>query len=427
MFNGQAPVILEVQGLKNPRDAHGFRPGGNDEDIKFSSKSSYLKITRITDVFPISVILNYNSDCSSVEQEEFYFEAKMTKGNNSIAVGLIEHQKVYEYLHEVSGYMIDHEEDEYEEPDWDALKVPLWPNSCWSYTYHGDTGKLWNGDEGKFCCRPLLVNDVVGCGIDKEQHQLFFTLNGEKIIETFDSVLFIKNMYPIIGFKGEGAEVKINVNAKSFLYQPKVISTKMFPTPETFTDEWTKNMICCSKLTDGLAYDHLKDVTLISKDEQEIKCHGLILSIRSKVFQAMLEPTKNEDNKINIKDFDASTIKKMVWFLYSDKAEDKEIDMELLGIANMYQIEALQIICEKRLCNELDVNNVLDAWVGANLFRRCNFKELCEKFIFSNWLEVQKSESFSRLFQENCEGVGTLMIKLLSIHSNSKEEKEKNS
>ena len=97
-----------------------------------------------------------------------------------------------------------------------------------------------------------------------------------------------------------------------------------------------------------------------------------------------MDPTNNGCNTIVIKDFDATTISKMLWFMYSDKVKPENIDMELLGISNMYQFEALQIVCEKHLSKELDPKNVMDAWMGAHLLERENFLEVCEEFVISN-------------------------------------------
>ena len=136
----------------------------------------------------------------------------------------------------------------------------------------------------------------------------------------------------------------------------------------------------------------------------------------------MLEPTKQGDNTITIKDFDAQTIKKMLLFVYSDNVEEDGIDMDLLGIANMYQLEALQIFCERRLSNDMDVNNVLDAWVGANLFKRATFLEICESFIIDNWSDIQKTEAFARIMKENCEDIASLMVKMLNVHTDLKKK-----
>ena len=198
------------------------------------------------------------------------------------------------------------------------------------------------------------------------------------------------------------------------MYKPESISESQFPLQETLLDDWNKHIDCTEQAKENLIFDHLKDVTLISKDGHKMKCHGLILSVRSKVFKAMLEPEKNGENVINIKDFDSSTTKKLLWFLYSNKVDEDDIDMDLLAISNMYQIESLQNICERRLCNELDNNNVLDAWMGANLFKRSKFLHACEKFLDKNWFAVQETESFSRIMKERHKEMATLAIKFFT-------------
>ena len=206
-------------------------------------------------------------------------------------------------------------------------------------------------------------------------------------------------------------------------------ASKKFPKPETFSEEWMRQITSSTDLKNNLIFDHLKDTTIVAKDECEIKCHGLILSTRSKVFKAMLEPSKEVGNTINLKDFNASTIHKMLWFMYTDNLDESEseIDMDLLTLANMYQIEALQISCEKKLCNEISIDNVLDAWSSAYLLKRTNLLDRCETFIRKHWMAIQKTESMSRLIRDNSEAMASLMAKLLTIinaPSNKKMEEE---
>ena len=171
---------------------------------------------------------------------------------------------------------------------------------------------------------------------------------------------------------------------------------------------------------ESLIYDHLKDVTVISKDEDEIQCHGLILSVRSKVFETILEPTKKSENTINIKDFDTSTIRKMLRYIYTDTVDEDEIDIDLLAIADMYQIDGLKIACEKNICKDLDVNNVLDAWIGANKFNCNMLLNSCKDFLFDYWLDVQMTKSFSRLMKENGDDMKTLAVMIANMYANSK-------
>ena len=389
------------------------RDDRTESDVKTSGSLSdkLMTFTRITDQRAVTINVNLpNSDTKST-----YFEAKMSMDNNSIAIG-VSPKRCVEY-----NVNADPRADFI--TGWDYVFKWEWPFHG-AYSYHGDTGKVWHNKFGTLCGTPLKTGDVVGCGIDPEKQCVFFTLNGDKLCPTFD-VNPLERWYPMIALKGDGSEVQINLGKKEFVYQPTKISMTHFPQPENRAEKWTKAFDDISEDRYNLVYDHLKDVTIVSKDGQKIKCHGLILCIRSNVFKKMLEPEKNGGNEINITDFDTTTIKKMIWFMYSDKICDDEIDMDLLGIANMYQLEDLQIVCEKRLSATLDINNVLDAWVGANLFKRQIFQEFCEEFINMHWLEVQKTESFTRLMKENAAGMATLAIKMFNLYANSKEDKER--
>lgn len=368
----------------------------------FKDDGKSITITRITDQAPACATLNH----PFFTTRDFYFEAEMTKGNNSIVLGLTP-ETTLKNLTDVNGKAIR---------VWDISINNCWPYDS-AYSYHGDTGKVWNGKVGTICGEYLKVNDVIDCGFNNDKGHIFFTLNGEKLEQTFD-IDRKSTWYPLMACRGEGAELEVNLGGYTFSYQPTMIPAKAFPKPESFCDEWTKQIDHKCQAPTNL--DHLMDVTIVSKDREEIKCHGLVLSVRSKVFSKMLEPAKTIDNIICMKDFDAQTIEKMLTFLYSDKVEEDDFDMDLLGLANMYQIESLEIVCEKRLSNELEVNNVLDAWVGASLFKRNTFRDICEQFIKSHWLEIQNAESFSRLMKENGDAMLSLTVKLLNIDIDQK-------
>jgi len=54
--------------------------------------------------------------------------------------------------------------------------MPGWRSNTWGY--HGDDGKLYMEQEFGFRYSETYgVDDVVGCGVDRE-HNLFFTKNG---------------------------------------------------------------------------------------------------------------------------------------------------------------------------------------------------------------------------------------------------------
>ena len=365
-------------------------------DFRISNKGTYVTFTSVKNQGAVSMSLS-ELLCST---DDFYYEAKMTGTNNSIAVGLISYE-VYVYI----GARFDEEfvggDREVLESwsegtrQWDVIVSDTWPSNH-SYTYHGDTGEVWYNEIGSTAGVPLKIGDTVGWGIDGHKRQIFWTINGCKL-EKSVALKHSTRFHPVIAFKGDDGQLELNFGKQPFVYAGKNAATpEVFPAPKTFYDEWRKEIGNDDELPRTLMFDNLCDVKLLSKENIEIKCHGIVLATRSPVLRAMMDPTNNGGDTIVIKDFDATTISKMLWFMYSDKVKPENIDMELLGISNMYQFEALQIVCEKHLSKELDPKNVMDAWMGAHLLEREIFLEVCEEFVISNWDEVQKTDSFKK-------------------------------
>ena len=290
------------------------------------------------------------------------------------------------------------------------------------YIYHGNSGKAWHDSIGNICGDPLTTNDVIGCGFDLQQNCVFFTNNGEKLDLTFDieTIGFPHIWYPMLGFNGDASRVLLNFGSKPFIYQPNKISPKSFPAPESFSENWSSHVNSALNSSENGYLEELSDMTLVSKDGVEMKCHRLILSVRSKVLKAMVDPATNDGNIIHMKDFDSKTIRNMLCFMYCDKVKDEDIDMELLALANYCQLEPLQIVCERKLCNELDATNAIEALVGADLLKRYKFKEICLTFICAKWSDVQKTDSYSQMMTENPKAMANLMAEMLNMTLGSK-------
>ena len=397
-----------------------------DRYFQICNRKDHIKIEN-TCTFKNTFVVNYPSD----ETRLFYYEAQLTKSNNSIAVGTVLHDLVRDqvnvaYPSSIHRQLIDEEAEiddirglqgsiRIDEPWKEILSMGLWPMRR-SYTFHGESGKAWNNLTGNICGNPLSINDVIGCGVDIDKNCVFFTYNGEKLDFTF-TIAQKGPWYPIIGLSGDASGVLLNFGRQPFLYQPTKVSARNFPTPESFLSDWMSHINSASNGSENGYLEELSDITLVSKDGLEIKCHRLILSVRSTVLKAMVDPAITEGNIIYVKDFDSKTIRKMLRFIYSDKLPDEDIDMELLALSNYYQLEALQIVCERKLCNELNPSNAIDAWIGADLLERSKFREICRTFIYGNWSDVQKTNSYSRSMRDNPGAMARLMAEMLNIQT----------
>ena len=92
----------------------------------------------------------------------------------------------------------------------------------------------------------------------------------------------------MIANRHEGGIMETNFGQKPFVYQVKNGSHN----EETFMGRWMRWVNYSKGTNDKLFGDHLNDLKIISRDNQETECHRLILSVRSDVFKAMFQPEK---------------------------------------------------------------------------------------------------------------------------------------
>ena len=268
--------------------------------------------------------------------------------------------------------------------------------------YEGGGGRVFNGGNTVFRGPKARIKDVIGCGFDKDTLSCFFMLNGQSMGDMIklSSNQLAESMYPFVSLS-DGTAMNSNFGARPFSFKPKwFLVDCSLPTKETINKTWMAKFNNMG--SGGLFCDYLNDAVLESKDGERIGCHRLILSLRSDVFKAMFEPEKKTENPIQMV-FHGTTIQKMIRFIYTDKidGEDSAWDMDLLTIAHQYQIKPLQQICEEKLMQSLDADNVLDAWMSSNLLGAKILNDACESYIYHNWHEIKKSEAFQQMHTES--------------------------
>lgn len=96
-------------------------------------------------------------------------------------------------------------------------RLPGWETHSWGY--HGDDGKMFSGEHaGRHYGPNFSAEDVVGCGINFNTGQAFFTLNGKDLDVCFRDLKEVKP-FPTVGMKKySGASVSVNFGQKPFLF-----------------------------------------------------------------------------------------------------------------------------------------------------------------------------------------------------------------
>ena len=95
--------------------------------------------------------------------------------------------------------------------------------------------------------------------------------------------------------------------------------------------------------------------------DQVFPCHRNIIANCSEVLEKMLLAqnwTENEKKTLKIQDFEPETVKLMIHFIYTQQLpEGSRCDLNLLLIADKYDLKDLVKFCEDELSNNLEVEN----------------------------------------------------------------------
>jgi Ran-binding protein 9/10 len=130
-------------------------------------------------------------------------------------------------------------------------RLPGWETHSWGY--HGDDGKMFSGEHAGRTYGPTFsTNDVVGCGVDFNLGQAFFTVNGRELDTCFRDLKDVRP-FPTVGMKKwSGASVSVNFGQQAFVFD---IAGKMKASRETVQAEIAKAKT--TTLRPGLSEDSL--------------------------------------------------------------------------------------------------------------------------------------------------------------------------
>uniref|UniRef100_A0A0N5B3M8 MATH domain-containing protein n=1 Tax=Strongyloides papillosus TaxID=174720 RepID=A0A0N5B3M8_STREA len=126
---------------------------------------------------------------------------------------------------------------------------------------------------------------------------------------------------------------------------------------------------------------------IIKVGNTEIKVHKAVLASQSPVFYDILNSTSEESQKniIEIKDFNAEVVKKMLKYIYKDEVSDiRDMEDEMFEIASKYELHRLKVISEQFMCNSLSIENVCERFALSDKYPTERLKEHCEELILKN-------------------------------------------
>lgn len=131
----------------------------------------------------------------------------------------------------------------------------------------------------------------------------------------------------------------------------------------------------------------------------ELRAHKCILAARSPVFKAMFNYRLKENltNRVIIDDFRADVVKAMLKYIYTAFLPDdvlRPVAVDLYIAAEKYFIESLKIKCREFLVEHLSLDNVVQAYILAELYEDSMLRKQALKYINENIDKVTQNNDW---------------------------------
>jgi len=158
-----------------------------------------------------------------------------------------------------------------------------------------------------------------------------------------------------------------------------------------------------SDLTTVLENGSLSDVSLVVSG-RSIPAHRVVLASRSSVFRAMFEHNmkESEEGRMDISDCSYEAVAAMLKFMYCDIPPefDDVPPIDVLMVADKYDVPGLRRVCERHILMKLDANNAAHMLlqsdeIGALFLKKWTLEYICMNLdrvmATEEWREVMRS------------------------------------
>lgn len=154
------------------------------------------------------------------------------------------------------------------------------------------------------------------------------------------------------------------------------------------------------------------DVT-VTADGRNFFLHKCLLATSSDVFQAMFttDMIEKNQNTVEITDIRCEILEELFRFIYTGKVNDikKEKVCELLSAAEKYCVKGLKTLCEKKICDNISMLNVIEYLELALMNNAEQLKTNTIKFISLNLDKLIEKKEFDDFGKQNPE----ILIKIM--------------
>jgi len=191
------------------------------------------------------------------------------------------------------------------------------------------------------------------------------------------------------------AVIQFYVNPNETEYTKSIENTKNIEREQNFL----------SSLRSISDLDTLADFSIICEG-REFKCHRVILASMSTVFRAMilnLQFVENKENSVTIEDSTPDIVEAMLEFMAKGVVprdiEEKAID--LIALADKYDLQDLIKICENSLADNITVENVIETLIAIDLHvPNSEHRQKIVDFIKAEGEQVVKSRDWNKFVEK---------------------------
>uniref|UniRef100_A0ABD2X5A2 BTB domain-containing protein n=1 Tax=Trichogramma kaykai TaxID=54128 RepID=A0ABD2X5A2_9HYME len=162
------------------------------------------------------------------------------------------------------------------------------------------------------------------------------------------------------------------------------------------------------------------DFKLITSDENDIPAHKIILALASPVFRAMFthDMLENKSHFVEITDTPYNILVEMLRFIYTGDIVSTKVDivLEILAVADKYQVDSLKIKCGKVLCDALTTDNAVKILMAAHKHQAKYLEDEVIKFIITQTQLLSNSEKMKKI--DDLDVWANLMQVVVKSHKN---------
>ena len=184
----------------------------------------------------------------------------------------------------------------------------------------------------------------------------------------------------------------------------RTVSGSKFPEEKISRRDNCRKQVCEQLGT--MLYDEEFSDFEIKCGDVSFKCHKVVLSARSPVFEAMFksEMRESNSNKLTITDVEPEVIGEMLHFIYTGNVTNgfisEQVASDLLGTADKYQLNLLKNMCEDKLCSSLEISNSVEYLVLGDLHKADNLRQMALRLIVKNMDLIVDSDVYKTLMNK---------------------------